>query len=88
MVAFHNAVHGIPQRSLYEDDLFIVFARGDQGIVAINKSGQWQHPRIWTWGLRTGLYRCLLHGHGMQVSGDIFDFAIPPRQAQMWLWQG
>jgi len=87
MVAFHNAVHGTPQRSIYEDDGFLVFARGDQGIVAINKTDAWQHPRIWTYGLKQGRYRCLLHRHEMQVGGDWFDFAIPPRQAQLWLLQ-
>jgi len=28
----------------------------------------------------------MIHGYDMQVSGDWFDFGIPPRQAQMWLW--
>ena len=87
MVAFHNGVHGEPQRTLYEADGFMVLARGDRGIVAINKSGEWQHPRIWTWGVRHGRYRCMIHGHDMEVGGDRFEFAIPPRQAQMWLWQ-
>lgn len=85
MIAFHNTVHGQPQRTLFEDDGFIVFARGYRGIVAINKTGSWQHPTIWTFGLRQGGYRCLIHGHIMQVEGDSFTFAIPPRQAQMWL---
>ena len=87
MIAFHNAVHGAPQKALFEHDGFIVFARGDRGMVAINKTGEWQHPRIRTHGLRQGRYRCTLHGYDMQVSGECFDFAIPPRQAQMWLWQ-
>ncbi|MCC6347174.1 MAG: alpha-amylase family protein [Nitrospirales bacterium] len=85
MIAFHNAVHGTPQRSLFEADGFLVFARGDRGIVAINKTEEWQHPRIWTCGLRHGRYRCQLHRHDMQVGGDYFEFALPPRQAQMWL---
>jgi alpha-amylase len=85
MIRFHNAVHGTPQRFLYEDDGFLVFARGERGIVAINKTGEWQHPRIWTYGLRHGSYRCGIHGHEMNVTGDVFEFAIPPRQAQMWL---
>jgi alpha-amylase len=85
MIAFHNAVHGAPQRTLIEDDRFIVFARGDRGIVAINKSAEWQHPRIWTHGLCHGRYRCMIHGYDMQVQGDHFEFAIPPRQAQIWL---
>ncbi|MBI5443373.1 MAG: alpha-amylase family protein, partial [Deltaproteobacteria bacterium] len=46
MVAFHNAVHGSPQRPLFEADAFLVFARGDRGVVALNKSAEWQHPRI------------------------------------------
>jgi alpha-amylase len=85
MVRFHNAVHGTAQHALFEDDGFIVFARGDRGIVAINKTGLWQHPTIWTWGLRQGIYRCQIHGHEMRMNGDYFSFAIPPREAQMWL---
>ncbi len=88
MIAFHNGVLGLPQRPLYEADGFLVLARGERGILAINKTGEWQHPRIWTWGLKHGRYRCTIHGHDMDVGGDMFDFAIPPRQAQMWLWQG
>ncbi len=88
MIRFHNAVHGMPQRSLFEDDGFIVFARGDRGMVAINKTNHWQHPTIWTWGLHQGAYRCQIHGHEMDVTGDHFTFAIPPREAQMWLYAG
>lgn len=85
MIRFHNAVHGSPQRPLYEADGFFVFARGERGLVAINKTDEWQHPAIWTWGLRQGRYCCQIHGHEMQVRGDSFSFAIPPREAQMWL---
>jgi alpha-amylase len=88
MVAFHNAVHGTRQRSLFENDGFIVFARGEGGIVAINKTAEWQRPRLWTFGLHHGRYRCLLHGYDMQVTDDHVELAIPPRQAQMWLHQG
>jgi alpha-amylase len=85
MIAFHNAVHGLPQRTLYEADGFLVFARGDKGIVAINKTENWQYPTIWTWGIKQGAYTCQIHGYVMQVSGNTFNFSIPPRQAQMWL---
>jgi alpha-amylase len=88
MVRFHNAVHGLAQRCLYEADGFLVLARGDRGILAINKTEQWQSPTIWTWGLRHGRYRCQLHQHEMEVGGQMFTFAIPPRQAQMWLHEG
>lgn len=86
MLRFHNAVHGMPQRALFEDDGFFVFARGERGIAAINKTCVWQYPTIWTLGLRPGAYRCQLHGHAMQLAGDQFSFAIPPREAQLWLW--
>jgi alpha-amylase len=87
MIAFHNEVHGTPQWSLFEADGFLVFARGDRGVVAFNKTGEWQHPCIWTFGLRHGRYRCQIHGHNMYVGGESFHFAITPRQAQMWLYQ-
>jgi len=87
MVTFHNAVHGTQQRPLYEDDGFLVFARGDQGIVAINKTADRQQATIWTWGLRQGAYRCQIHGTRMQVSGERVTLDIPPRQAQLWLYE-
>jgi alpha-amylase len=85
MIHFHNAVHGTLQRSLFDHDGFIVFARGDRGIVAINKTNEWQSPTIWTWGLSQGRYRCQIHQHEMRIEGDTFSLDIPPRQAQMWL---
>jgi alpha-amylase len=88
MIRFHNALHGQLQRCVYESDGFLVLARGDRGLVAINKTEQWQSPSIWTWGLRQGPYRCQIHQHVMNVQGEVFTFAIPPRQAQLWLYQG
>jgi alpha-amylase len=85
MICFHNAVQGMPQRSLWEDDGFLVFARGDKGIAAINKTDQWVSPVINTQGLCLGLYRCQIHQHLMQLQGEQFQLAIPPRQAQLWL---
>jgi alpha-amylase len=87
MVAFHNALHGATQRPLFEDDGFLVFARGDRGIVAINKTDRPQNPTFWTWGLQQGRYRCLLHRYDMQLHGDLFTMFIPPRQGHLWLWQ-
>ncbi len=85
MVAFHNATHGLGQRSLCEGDTHLVFARGDRGIVAINKSDRWQSAEFSTQGLRLGKYRCMIHGHHMEMTWERFAVAIPPRQAQMWL---
>ncbi|MCW8996270.1 MAG: alpha-amylase family glycosyl hydrolase [Psychromonas sp.] len=38
MIAFHNQVHGEPMIPILVDDELIVFARGEKGIIAINKS--------------------------------------------------
>jgi len=88
MIGFHDALEGAPQRSLWDDDGFLVFARGDKGIVAINKTAEWVSPTIDTQGLCWGGYRCQIHQHLMQVQGEQFQFSIPPRQAQLWLFQG
>jgi len=88
MLRFHNAVHGQKQLSLYDDDGFLVFARGETGMVAINKTGSWQFPAILIDGLRHGSYSCQIHGYRMQLDGGILTLAIPPREAQMWLFSG
>jgi alpha-amylase len=87
MIRFHNALQGLPQRCIYEADGFLVLARGDRGIVALNKTAEWKEPEIWTWGLQQGQYRCQIHGWDMNVTGDMFKFAIGPREAQLWLRQ-
>lgn len=87
MLRFHNAVHGLVQRSLYEHDGFLLFSRGDCGIVAINKTDVWQQAEFSTYGLRAGQYQCEIHGYQLQLQGDHFNLAIAPRQAQMWLLQ-
>ena len=87
MVRFHNEVHGTGQWSLWEDDGCIVFARGDRGIVAINKTDNWAHPFLWTYGLRRGRYHCQIHQHDMRIDENCLQLSVPPRQAQMWLWE-
>ena len=88
MLRFHNALHGQKQLSLYDDDGFLVFARGETGMVAINKTGSWQYPAIFVDGVRHGSYRCQIHGYRMQLDGGSITLAIPPREAQMWLYSG
>lgn len=87
MIRFHNAVHGLPQRSLYESDGCLAFARGDKGILAINKTDSWQTPSLWTRGLRQGKYRCTIYGYEINLQGENLSLSIPPRQVQMWLFE-
>lgn len=85
MVGFHNAVHGLPQRTLWEDDDCLVFVRGDRGLVAINKGRHWSSPFLDASSLRRGTYRCQIHQHRMTILDEHLHLALPPRQAQMWL---
>ena len=88
MLQFHNAVHGEPMAILYETDVLLIFRRGNQGIVAINKGGDNQWAEFSTWGLKNpGTYRDLIHKHEMMLSGNTFTLLVPPRTAQMWLLQ-
>lgn len=87
MIQFHNAVHGEPMEILYDNDVVLVFRRGERGMVAINKSGSDQWVECSTWGLKNpGQYRDVIHSYGLDLSGDRFSLLIPPRTAQMWLW--
>jgi alpha-amylase len=88
MIAFHNAVHGERQRTLFESDGLLILARGERGVLAINKTDGWRSGWIWTWGLRHGRWRCQLHGHDLTLGGDWLELAVPRREAQLWLWQG
>lgn len=88
MIAFHNAVHGAPQRTLYEADGYLVLARGNRGVVAINKTADWQNVRLVTEGLQRGSYTCQLHGYRWQIAGGASELSLPPRQAQLWLLGG
>ncbi|NJM67901.1 MAG: alpha-amylase [Acaryochloris sp. RU_4_1] len=88
MIQFHNAVHGQPMQMLYESDVLLVFRRGAQGIVAINKSGSNQWAEFSTWGLNNpDQYHDLIHPYEMTLAGDRFSLLVPPRTAQMWLAQ-
>jgi alpha-amylase len=87
MIRIHNAVHGLPQHSLYESDACLAFACGDKGILVINKTYSWQTLSLWTRGLRQGKYRCTIYGYEINLQGKNVSLSIPPRQAQMWLFE-
>ncbi|MEM1370239.1 MAG: alpha-amylase family glycosyl hydrolase [Cyanobacteria bacterium P01_H01_bin.15] len=88
MIKFHNAVQGQEMAMLYESDMLLIFRRGDQGIVAINKGGSEQWAEFNTWGLKNpSTYKDLIHGHEMALSGNQFTLFVPSRTAQMWLSQ-
>lgn len=86
MIKFHNFTHGSEMISLYENENVLVFRRGNNGIVAINKSDENQYPKFNTFGLKKeGNYIDLLHNNSFELKPDNFELFIPPRTAQMWL---
>lgn len=85
MIRFHNAVHGSRQQVLVEHEGYLVLARGDSGIVAINKTSSSQALSVAAAGLRHGRYRCLLRRRETWITGDRLTLDLPPRQAQLWL---
>ncbi len=87
MLAFHNAMHGAPSRTLVASPVALVQCRGDFGVMAINKSGEWQTLSVANHDLCHGTYICCLHGHAMTVSENCFELHVPPRQAQLWRLQ-
>lgn len=87
MLSFHNAMHGTAERILQATPVALAMCRGDRGLVAINKSAEWQKLSLSNHGLRSGDYVCDLHKHVMKVADAGFDLHIPPRQAQLWRWQ-
>jgi alpha-amylase len=89
MIRFHNAVQGSDQQVLAHGDCFIVFRRGNQGIVAINKCGNsvavpvaMAGSVLW-WNTD---YRDVLDASSVvRITGNTFTFNLPPRRARMWL---
>jgi len=79
MIAFHNYVHGEPMCRLLGDEDFIVFSRGDNAIVAINKSEttidvniDWQKDMLEVFS-----------DSEIKVEKGTFHFTLEPQSCQM-----
>ncbi|WP_439651430.1 alpha-amylase family glycosyl hydrolase [Photobacterium atrarenae] len=76
MIHFHNQVHGQPMQCLEYSDSHLVFSRGEQGVVAINKG---QREQVIT--LPTGKYTDWLAMPGVVV--ESFEKAGPQLQLRL-----
>jgi alpha-amylase len=90
MIRFHNRVQGKPMEVLAADACSLLWRRGEEGIVAINKCAQdrtitvetrfklkWNHP-----------YRDILSGTRLpEIKGPSHAFHVPARSARLWLAQ-
>lgn len=90
MIAFHNQMQGQGMEMLHADDCTLLWRRGEEGIVAINKCGdrrditvdtqfkfKWYHP----------YQDVLTEDSPIEINGPSFTFSLPGRTARMWAAQ-
>lgn len=86
MVFFHNRVQGQGQSTVYFDDCVLVFKRGMEGLVGINKCGgeRWvelQTNNQYYWYRN---YRDVFTGEIFSISNNSHWVRIPGRASRMW----
>ncbi len=88
MIRFHNAVQGSDQAVLSSSNCHILFRRGNQGIVGINKCGNTVSTNInmnnsvlW-WNVD---YKGVLSTDTVRITNGSYTFNLPARSARMWL---
>jgi alpha-amylase len=88
MLLFHNRLHGQPMDVLASDACALLWRRGKDGIVALNKCNQDVSFTVDTrfrfqWNHR---YKDVLSNKLLPpIQGPNYTFTIPARSAQMWL---
>ena len=88
MLKFHNSMQGKSMTVLHSDQCTLVFKRGKEGVVGINKCGDaksvtvdtYQHEFNWNVS-----YKDTLTGDTTVVSSRNHTFNIPARTARMWM---
>lgn len=89
MIGFHNAVQGSDMAVLAHGSCHLLFRRGSQGIVGINKCATpvevdvgMDGSVLWWFADYTDV---LGSGSVVNIGGSSHRFVLPPRQARMWL---
>ena len=88
MITFHNAMQGKDMTMLYSDQCLLLFKRGKEGVVGINKCGEershtvdtYQHEFNWYQP-----YQDTLSEATETVSSRYHTFSIPARTARMYM---
>jgi len=87
-IKFHEKVLGQPYEVLASNDCALLFRRGQEGVVGINKCGYAVNFTVSTsekfyWNRN---YRdALTDGNIINIKGSPFQFSLPARTARMWL---
>jgi alpha-amylase len=89
MIRFHNTVQGSDMQVLSHGQCHLVFRRGNQGIVGINKCGSTVNATVnmnnsvlW-WN--TNYTDTLGSGNVVRIGSGSYTFSLPARTARMWL---
>ncbi len=87
MIRFHNSVQGQPMTVVKASDCILLFRRGDQGLVGINKCGTAESG--WVSGLDSNKgYQETLDDSTFYTDGNGgVNVTIPARSSRMWLEQ-
>lgn len=87
-IRFHEKVLGQPYEVLASNDCALLFRRGQEGVVGINKCGYTVNFTVSTsekfyWNRN---YRdTITNSNVIKISGSPFQFSLPARTARMWL---
>ncbi len=89
MVGFHNATQGSDMKVLANASCYLLYRRGDRGIVGINKCGSAASVTVNMSGsvLRwsTNYTDVLDAGSVVNINSASYTFTLPARRARMWL---
>ncbi|WP_390902937.1 alpha-amylase family protein [Vibrio qingdaonensis] len=87
MLSFHNAMQGKPMTVLYSDQCSLLFKRGKEGIVGINKCGEARTITVDTYQFEFNWYveyHDVLSDAKETITTRYHAFALPPRSASMF----
>lgn len=89
IVAFHNAAQGSDMQVLASASCYLLYRRGDRGIVGINKCGSAASVTV---GMNNSVLRwntnyidVLDAGSVVNITNANYTFTLPARRARMWL---
>ncbi|WP_217528552.1 alpha-amylase family protein [Vibrio metschnikovii] len=88
MLRFHNAMQGQSMTMIHSDQCLLVFKRGKQGVVGINKCGEAKPITIDTYQHEFNWYRPyqdVLSDDEFIVNNRYHMLSIPARSARMWM---
>lgn len=87
MLRFHNAMAGERMAMIAQSPCYLLFRRGDRGLVGINKCAEAQRIEVDVarHALRSpARFEDVLSTHAIAVDGSVLQVELPPRSARLW----